>query len=136
MQENLKNSIICFSHHSCCMCVNFIHEWRDLEFKVDFERQIFEKFSNGNLITHRVFARQLLRGSCRRNTFSYFVLSKISEQGVRTPISRLIYQYIRIAIFGRKYYIHTYIIRHYNSSVRIIDLISHTTYVVCANFYT
>ena len=31
-------------------------------------------------------------------------------------------------------YIHTYIIGHYNRSVRIIDLVSHTTYVVCVNF--
>ena len=31
-------------------------------------------------------------------------------------------------------YIHTYIIGHYNPSVRIIDLVSHTTYVVCFNF--
>ena len=31
-------------------------------------------------------------------------------------------------------YIHTYIIGHYNPSVRIIDLVSHTTYVVCVNF--
>ena len=29
---------------------------------------------------------------------------------------------------------YTYIIGHYNPSVRIIDLVSHTTYVVCANF--
>ena len=31
-------------------------------------------------------------------------------------------------------YIHTYIIGHYNPSVRIINLVSHTTYVVCGNF--
>ena len=31
-------------------------------------------------------------------------------------------------------YIHTYIFGHYNPSVRIIDLVSHTTYVVCVNF--
>ena len=30
-------------------------------------------------------------------------------------------------------YIHTYIIGHYNPSVRIIDLVSDTTYVVCVN---
>ena len=29
---------------------------------------------------------------------------------------------------------HAYIIGHYNPSVRIIDLVSHTTYVVCFNF--
>ena len=34
----------------------------------------------------------------------------------------------------KKNYIHTYIIGHYNPSVRIIDLVSHTTYVVCVNF--
>ena len=28
----------------------------------------------------------------------------------------------------------TYIIGHYNPSVRMIDLVSHTTYVVCVNF--
>ena len=30
--------------------------------------------------------------------------------------------------------LHTYIIGHYNPSVRIIELVSHTTYVVCVNF--
>ena len=30
--------------------------------------------------------------------------------------------------------LHTYIIGHYYPSVRIIDLVSHTTYVVCVNF--
>ena len=29
--------------------------------------------------------------------------------------------------------LHTYIIGHYNPPVRIIDLVSHTTYVVCVN---
>ena len=31
-------------------------------------------------------------------------------------------------------YIHTYIIGHYNPSVRIIFIVSHTPYVVCVNF--
>ena len=31
-------------------------------------------------------------------------------------------------------YIHTYIIGHYNPSISIIDLVSHTTYVVCFSF--
>ena len=30
--------------------------------------------------------------------------------------------------------VHTDIIGHYNPSVRIIDLVSHTTYVLCVNF--
>ena len=33
--------------------------------------------------------------------------------------------------YGGFWYIHTYIIGHYNPSVRIIDLVSYTTYVVC-----
>ena len=46
----------------------------------------------------------------------------------------------RKAIFQQKLqyiaytYIHTYIFGHYNPSVRIIDLVSYTTYVVCVNF--
>ena len=31
-------------------------------------------------------------------------------------------------------YIHTYIIGHYNPTVKIIDLYSHTTSTVCINF--
>ena len=31
-------------------------------------------------------------------------------------------------------HIHTYIIGHYNPSVSIIDLVSHTTYAACVNF--
>ena len=31
------------SHTTYVVCVNFIHEWRQLQFKVDSERQIFEK---------------------------------------------------------------------------------------------
>ena len=44
-----------------------------------------------------------------------------------------------IIIFGLHlvtvvFYLHTYINGHYNRSVRIIDLVSHTIYVVCVNF--
>ena len=34
----------------------------------------------------------------------------------------------------KTFILHTYIIGHYNPSVRIIDLVSHTTYVVCVIF--
>ena len=37
-------------------------------------------------------------------------------------------------LFNYPKYIHTYITDHYNPSVRIIDLVSHATYVVCVNF--
>ena len=42
------------------LCVNFIHEWRDLQFKVDSERQIFEKFFMAIL-----FALSILAKFCR-----------------------------------------------------------------------
>ena len=37
-----------------------------------------------------------------------------------------------LRVFARN--LHTYMIGHYNRSVRIIDLVSHTTYFVCVNF--
>ena len=50
----------------------FKREWRDLQFNVDSERQIFEKPFYGNFIlTLRVFARNLLRGNRRRNIFCF-----------------------------------------------------------------
>ena len=36
--------------------------------------------------------------------------------------------------FINQSYLHTYIIGHYNPSFRIIDLVSHTTYVVCVHY--
>ena len=51
------------------MCVNFIHKWRDLQLKVDSERQIWETFLGNFIFALRVFARNLLRGNRRRNTF-------------------------------------------------------------------
>ena len=56
------------SHSTYVVCVNFIHKWRDLQFKVDFKRQIFwETFRDNFIFTFRVFARNLLRGNRRRN---------------------------------------------------------------------
>ena len=61
------------SDTSYVVCVNFIYffyKWRDLQFKVDSERQTFlRNFSWQFLFTLRVFARNLLRLNRRRNTF-------------------------------------------------------------------
>ena len=58
------------SHTTYVVCVNFRQKWRDLQFKVDSERQLFwETFAWQFLVTFRVFARNLLRGNRRRNTF-------------------------------------------------------------------
>ena len=43
------------SHTIYVVCVNFIHKWRDLHFKVDSERQIFWETFNGNFIYSQSF---------------------------------------------------------------------------------
>ena len=52
------------------VCVNFIHEWRDLQFKADSERQSFKDF-HYNL---RVFVWSLLSDSRRRSIFFIFLV--------------------------------------------------------------
>ena len=51
----------------------FIHEKRDLQFKVDSELQIFEKFVMAVWFTFRAFARNLMKENRRINIFSYFI---------------------------------------------------------------
>ena len=95
------------------MWVNFIREWWDLQFKVFSERQIvWETFSWPVLFALRVFTKNR-----RSNIFIFFFFCLTSDLG-----------------FEPTHYLHTYIIGHYNPSVRIIDLVSHITYVVCVNF--
>ena len=48
------------------VCINFISEWRDLQFNIDSERQV--------LFTLRVFTRNLLRGNLRKNIFFFIFL--------------------------------------------------------------
>ena len=50
------------------MCVNFIREWRDLEYNVVFERQIFEKLFHGNFIYSKSFERN------RQRIFFFYIL--------------------------------------------------------------
>ena len=65
------------SHTNYIVCVNFIHECRGLQFKIHFQRQIFEKASQADFnLLSRVSVRNLLKDSCRRNNFLYFVLGK------------------------------------------------------------
>ena len=50
-----------------------IHMWRNLQFKIESKQQIYgETFHNNFIFTLRVFARNLLSGSYRRNIFLYF----------------------------------------------------------------
>ena len=41
---------------------------------------------------------------------------------------------MKITVIIWSHLVYTFIIGDYNSSVRIIDLVSHTTYLVCVNF--
>ena len=59
------------SHTICVVYVNFIHVWWDLQFKVDSEWQILGSFLTTILFTLRVFPRNLLKGSRRRNIFIF-----------------------------------------------------------------
>ena len=62
------------SHTTYVVRDNSMYEWLDLQFKVDYERHIFEKLFHGRFIySLRAFARKLLRGMSRKSTFSYFV---------------------------------------------------------------
>ena len=63
------------SHTIYVVCVNFIHEWRDLQLKVDPELQIFEKLFMAILFTLRVFARNMPRSRLRRNIYIFLILS-------------------------------------------------------------
>ena len=52
-----------------------MHEWWDLQLKADFEGQIFEKFFHGHFCLENFyfFTKYRLRGSRRRNIFSYLM---------------------------------------------------------------
>ena len=63
------------SHTTHFECVNFIREWRDLQFNVDSERQIFEKLSHGRLIYSESFCHKSAeRKSPKKCFFPYFIL--------------------------------------------------------------
>ena len=54
------------------VCVNFIHEWRDLQFNIDSERQIFEKHFHGRFIYSQSFCQKsAVRKSPEKNFFSH-----------------------------------------------------------------
>ena len=62
------------SHTTYAVCVNFIHKWRDLEFKVDSEQQIFWETLHGNFIYSQSFCQKSAERKSPKKYFSYFVL--------------------------------------------------------------
>ena len=62
------------SHTTFVVCVNFIREWRDLQFNVDSERQIFEKLFRGRFIYSQSFCQKsAAERKSPKKYFSYFV---------------------------------------------------------------
>ena len=58
------------SHTAHVVCVNFMHEWRDIQFNVDSESRFLRNFFMADLLlTLRFFARNLLRENRPRNIF-------------------------------------------------------------------
>ena len=57
-------------HTTYVVCVNFIHKWRDLQFKVDSKRQNFEKLSMAIFI----YSQKSAERKSPKKYFSYFVL--------------------------------------------------------------
>ena len=53
------------------VCVNFIHKWQDLQFKVDSERYILKNLSWQYSLLGEFLARNLLGGSQCRIIVSY-----------------------------------------------------------------
>ena len=71
------------SHTTYVVCVNFIREWRDLQFNVDSERQIFEKFFHGRfLIYSQSFCQKSAERKSPKKYFSYFIFN--DWLGIRT----------------------------------------------------
>ena len=69
----LVRIIALVSHTTYVVCFNFLHKWRDPQFKVDSERQIFLRHISWQILfTHKAFARNLLRGNRQRNLLFVF----------------------------------------------------------------
>ena len=62
------------SHTTYVVCVNFIHKWRDLQFKVDSERQIlFWETFHGNFIYSQSFFQKSAERKSPKKYFLYFL---------------------------------------------------------------
>ena len=89
----------------------------------------------GNFIYSPSFCQKSAeRENPRRNIFifSYWCLSWDLNLGLMSTLRRQIK--VKWSKTPINLYIHNIIV-HYNTSLRIIDLVSHPTYVVCVNFF-
>ena len=58
------------SHTTYVVCVGFIHKWQDLQFKVDFEQQIFWETFHGSFLSYSQSFCQ--KSAERKSTKKYF----------------------------------------------------------------
>ena len=78
------------SHTTYVVCVNFIYKWRDLQFKVDSELQIFWETCNDNFI----YTQSSCKKSAERKSIKkYFLYFFYVWPRARTPAIRLISQH-------------------------------------------
>ena len=77
------------SHTTHVVCVNFIREWRDIQFNVDSERQIFEKLFHGNFIYSQSFCQKSAVRKSPKKYFSYFIFL-MTDLGYEPRLLRLI----------------------------------------------
>ena len=71
------------SHTTHVVCVNFICEWRDLQFNVVSERQIFEKLFHGRFIYSQSFCQKSAEAKSSKKYF-FFIFRFDAEPGIRT----------------------------------------------------
>ena len=62
------------SHTTHVVYVNFIRDWRDLQFNDDSERQIFEKLFHGWFIYSQSFCQKTAERKSPKKYFSYFII--------------------------------------------------------------
>ena len=79
------------SHTTYAVCVNFIHKWRDLQFKVDSERQIFWQAFHGNFYLLSEFLPEICWEEIAKEIL--FVFRFDVWPGTRTLTFRLISQH-------------------------------------------
>ena len=74
------------SHTTHVVCVNFIREWGDIQFKVDSERQIFFEKLFMALNYSQSFCQKSAKRKSPKKYFSYFVL--MSGLGLELPSNK------------------------------------------------
>ena len=65
------------SQSTYVVCFNFIHKWRDLQFKVDSERQISWETLHGNFIYSQSFCQKFAETKSSKKYFLDFVLMSV-----------------------------------------------------------